>query len=222
MTPYQSSVKTVLVCDLQPVIGAGLMALFNGHPDLTFVESTNSLFDVRDVIRTRKVDLVLLDKSFGPRPITEWLTSLKESGLSTPGIVVWGAAMNAAETRRLVLAGVRGVLLKTAGISSLVSCLRTVTLGRHWFEDSVLRDKRVGFPKNSLTPREQQVLELAVNGSSNPAIAQDLGIRSGTVKIHMKHIFEKTGVRGRNSLALASYIDDLEMNPDAHSVATAS
>ena len=29
-----------------------------------------------------------------------------------------------------------------------------------------------------------------------------LGIQPGTVKIHLKHIFEKTGVRGRYGLAL--------------------
>jgi DNA-binding CsgD family transcriptional regulator len=30
-----------------------------------------------------------------------------------------------------------------------------------------------------------------------------LGIRPGTVKIHLKHIFEKTGVRGRYGLAIS-------------------
>jgi DNA-binding CsgD family transcriptional regulator len=36
----------------------------------------------------------------------------------------------------------------------------------------------------------------------NKEIAADLGIRPGTVKIHLKHIFEKTGVHGRYGLAL--------------------
>jgi DNA-binding CsgD family transcriptional regulator len=36
----------------------------------------------------------------------------------------------------------------------------------------------------------------------NRDIAQNLGIQTGTVKIHLKHIFEKTGVRGRYGLAL--------------------
>src|SRR5450759_4765593 len=34
-------------------------------------------------------------------------------------------------------------------------------------------------------------------------IAARLGIRPGTVKIHLKHIFEKTGIRGRYGLALS-------------------
>jgi DNA-binding CsgD family transcriptional regulator len=34
-----------------------------------------------------------------------------------------------------------------------------------------------------------------------------LGIRPGTVKIHQKHIFEKTGVRGRYGLAISGLKD---------------
>ena len=30
------------------------------------------------------------------------------------------------------------------------------------------------------------------------------GIRTGTVKIHLKHIFEKTGIRGRYGLAISA------------------
>ena len=63
-----------------------------------------------------------------------------------------------------------------------------------------LRHDRNGH--SELTPREMQVLELVEQGLKNREIAMELGIRSGTVKIHLKHIFEKTGVRGRYGLAL--------------------
>ena len=53
-----------------------------------------------------------------------------------------------------------------------------------------------------MTAREQQVLGLVEQGCRNKEIAYELGIRPGTVKIHLKHIFEKTGVRGRYGLAL--------------------
>jgi DNA-binding NarL/FixJ family response regulator len=38
----------------------------------------------------------------------------------------------------------------------------------------------------------------------NKDIGVRLGIRTGTVKIHLKHIFEKTGIRGRYGLALSA------------------
>ena len=62
------------------------------------------------------------------------------------------------------------------------------------------RDDR--YPRSELTAREHQVLELVEQGFKNKEIALELGIRPGTVKIHLKHIFEKTGVRGRYGLAI--------------------
>ena len=50
--------------------------------------------------------------------------------------------------------------------------------------------------------REAYVSSLFDSGRCPPEIAYELGIRPGTVKIHLKHIFEKTGVRGRYGLAL--------------------
>lgn len=72
-------------------------------------------------------------------------------------------------------------------------------------EDCVFRDngRPDRYPRSELTSREQQVLELVEQGYKNKEIASDLGIRPGTVKIHLKHIFEKTGVRGRYGLALS-------------------
>ena len=54
-----------------------------------------------------------------------------------------------------------------------------------------------------LTAREAQVAELVEHGMKNRDIAGTLGISTGTVKIHLKHIFEKTGIRGRYGLALS-------------------
>ena len=45
-------------------------------------------------------------------------------------------------------------------------------------------------------------MELVERGFKNRDIGVSLGIRTGTVKIHLKHIFEKTGIRGRYRMAL--------------------
>jgi DNA-binding NarL/FixJ family response regulator len=58
-----------------------------------------------------------------------------------------------------------------------------------------------------LTQRELQVASLVEQGLRNRDIARELGIQTGTVKIHLRHIFEKTGVRGRFSLALNALRD---------------
>jgi two-component system nitrate/nitrite response regulator NarL len=64
-------------------------------------------------------------------------------------------------------------------------------------------DQPVRIGRSALTARELQVIELVERGMKNKEIAIALGIRTGTVKIHMKHIFEKTGIRSRYGLALS-------------------
>jgi DNA-binding CsgD family transcriptional regulator len=58
-----------------------------------------------------------------------------------------------------------------------------------------------------LTPREQEVLELVASGLANKAIAKTLFITEATVKVHVRHICEKLGVRTRTEAAVraASY-----------------
>ncbi|MEQ1946289.1 MAG: response regulator transcription factor [Bryobacteraceae bacterium] len=120
------------------------------------------------------------------------------------GVVIWGTSITEAEALRFLQAGAKGILRKTAGVPMILSCLRTVSEGRSWMEDCVFRDsgRSDRYPRSELTHREQQVLVLVEQGFKNKEIAHELGIRPGTVKIHLKHIFEKTGVRGRYGLAI--------------------
>ena len=54
----------------------------------------------------------------------------------------------------------------------------------------------------SLSPREKEVLALIAQGLSNAAIGTTLFISPVTVKVHVRHIFEKLGVRSRTEAAL--------------------
>ena len=112
--------------------------------------------------------------------------------------------MTESEALRFLQSGARGIIRKTSPVVQVLACLRAVAAGRNWMEDSVFKDvlRSDRYPRSELTPREQQVLELVEQGFKNKDIATELGIRPGTVKIHLKHIFEKTGVRGRYGLAL--------------------
>ncbi len=199
--------KTVAICDTQPVTAEGIRTLLEEGEEMEFLETCDGLARAAELIRTEAPDALIVDKAFGIQAILDWLRDL-QPGPDEPihtGVVIWGVSVSEAEALRFLQAGARGILRKTAEISSVVSCLRTVSSGRSWMEDCVFRDtgRAERYPRSELTAREQQVLELVEQGFKNKEIAEELGIRPGTVKIHLKHIFEKTGVRGRYGLALS-------------------
>jgi two-component system, NarL family, nitrate/nitrite response regulator NarL len=199
--------KSVVVCDTQPVTAEGVRTLLAACPDLQAEQPADSLHQAKEILKNHPPCVLMVDKAFGIQPILEWLLDLRsvEGDLTTrTGIVIWGASVTEAEALRFMQAGARGILRKTASISVVTACLRTVAAGRSWMEDCVFGDssRPDRYPRSELTSREQQVLELVEQGCKNREIALELGIRPGTVKIHLKHIFEKTGVRGRYGLAL--------------------
>lgn len=204
MTDNYYQKKTVAICDTQPITAEGLRSLLVSSPDLEFKQSLTSLESASSFLLAQSCDIAILDKGFGMRAVLDWIHDLK-LGEAAPTLVVWGVSMTEAEALRLLQAGARGIVRKTAEIASVLACLRTVAAGRTWMEDCVFRDslRSDRHARSELTPREHQVLELVEQGSKNKEIALELGIRPGTVKIHLKHIFEKTGVRGRYGLAIS-------------------
>ena len=58
-----------------------------------------------------------------------------------------------------------------------------------------------------LSKREREVFELMIQGRTNRAIAKTLFISESTTKVHVRHIFEKLGVRTRAEAARAQ-LDD--------------
>ena len=201
-------VKTVSVCDTQPVTAEGIRTLLRDNSNLQFAQATDSLARAKNILRESAPSVLMLDKAFGIQIVLEWLADIRVSGpvdlTANTAIVIWGASITEAEALRFLQAGARGILRKTAGIAVVLACLKTVAAGRSWMEESVFGEAGRGerYPRSELTAREQRVLELVEQGFRNKEIALDLGIRPGTVKIHLKHIFEKTGVRGRYGLDL--------------------
>jgi two-component system nitrate/nitrite response regulator NarL len=162
------------------------------------------------------LDAIVIDKGLGFSGVMDLLQRLTANSHPTP-VVVWGAAVSEAEALRLLQAGARGILRRTSESGTLLTCLRAVTTGGTWMEDGIFGSTEKLFnPKRSqLTNRESQVVVLVEKGLRNRDIARQLGIQTGTVKIHLKHIFEKTGVRGRYGLAFTGLQNKGSISPNA-------
>jgi PAS domain S-box-containing protein len=66
-------------------------------------------------------------------------------------------------------------------------------------EVTAARRGTVAGTRPRLTPREQEVLQLAADGGSTRTIAEVLVISPTTVKTHLEHVYDKLGVRDRGA-----------------------
>jgi DNA-binding NarL/FixJ family response regulator len=133
------------------------------------------------------------------------------------------AIISASDSRRDILlaleAGVHGYLPKSLSITDLAKALQIVLDGSIYVppcladisspppEDAKAlvppREMETAASGVPLTPRQQDVLDLLVQGKTNKEIASALGLGEGTVKIHMAAIFRYFGVNNRAAAAVA-------------------
>jgi DNA-binding NarL/FixJ family response regulator len=82
-------------------------------------------------------------------------------------------------------------------LTQLLASSRDVALGRA----TGLKMPREKRQQDDLSPRERDVYELIRAGRTNPEIAAALFISNSTVKVHVRHIYEKLGVHSRAEAA---------------------
>lgn len=184
--------------------------------EFEYLGSASGLGDAFASARQSQPDIVLLDHSHGLKAVFEFITDIRSAvGKCQP--VLWVHDLAEVDCFRALRCGARGILKKTLPVSSLIDCLHSVARGDVWIEGapdpaSVGSEKR---PAPRLTPREKQIVQQICEGLKNKEIAQTLSITPGTVKVHLMHIFEKTGVKDRFELAIQGRkLLDLE-NPGA-------
>ena len=182
----------------------GLRCLMESIDGPRVVAVETNVEDAVHAVRDLQPSILVVDKVFGVPTVMDWVRILSTAE-KPPAVIVWGTPMSESEALRFLQAGAAGVIRKTASLTELTDCIRAVAAGGNWMESDVVRDPRLPLRtgRSALTPREVQVVDLVERGCKNKEIGESLGIRTGTVKIHLKHIFEKTGIRGRYGLAIS-------------------
>lgn len=106
-------------------------------------------------------------------------------------------------------AGACGYVLKRADENEILEAIAEVRAGGAPMTSQVARMVVRSFSEElsghseteQLSPREMEILALVSQGHSNKEIANLLDISSGTVRIHLSHIYEKLHVRCRTEAA---------------------
>jgi two-component system nitrate/nitrite response regulator NarL len=123
-------------------------------------------------------------------------------------IVVLASDFAVDALRETMNSGADGYLMKDVSPEALLQSLELVMMGEKVFPTNLaamLFDMNVIAPQHSvrgLSPREQEILQALVTGSSNKLIAIKLGITEATVKVHLKTLLRKLDVNNRTQAAI--------------------
>ena len=123
-------------------------------------------------------------------------------------IVVLASDLTVDALRDAMNSGADGFLMKDVSPEALLQSLELVMMGEKVFPTNLaamLFDMNVIAPQHSvrgLSPREQEILQALVTGSSNKLIAIKLGITEATVKVHLKTLLRKIDVNNRTQAAI--------------------
>jgi DNA-binding NarL/FixJ family response regulator len=118
-------------------------------------------------------------------------------------VVLMSGVATAEDVRAAIHAGAKGFIPKTIASDLFSAAVRIVVDGGSYLPSDVLTDGTPAVTSASdgaverLTPRQQQVLVRLTAGASNKEIGRDLGLSEITVKLHVRAIFRKIGVRNR-------------------------
>ncbi|MDA1117514.1 MAG: response regulator [Proteobacteria bacterium] len=176
--------------------------------------------------RELSADLILLDVKMPGMNGIETLKQLRASGVSAP-VVMLTMSREDADLGAALRGGARGYLLKDIEPDELVPALEAALQGdnvvAHELVGTLARlvrgnagaqraARRPAAPFAELTPRELEILECIADGSSNKMIARALEITDGTVKLHVKAILRKLGMRSRVEAAVSAVEHGLGKN----------
>jgi DNA-binding NarL/FixJ family response regulator len=189
----------ILVADDHPIVRDGLIAIIGTQPDFEVVGKASTGLEAVQGAEALKPDVLLLDLEMPQMDGVEALRRLRELNCPVRAIV-----FTAFDTDERIVgavqAGAQGYLLKGAPREEIFTAIRVVHAGGSLLQPVVasklLRQVTQDSPE-SLTPREQKVLQLLAQGLQNKEIAAELIITERTVKFYVSSILSKLGAGNR-------------------------
>jgi two-component system, NarL family, response regulator LiaR len=191
----------VLVVDDHSILRGGLRTCLRTFGDMELVgEAANGEEAVRQA-KALKPDVVLMDLKM---PVMDGVEATRQIRACCPDtrVVALTSFVEKELVPRALQAGAIGYLLKNVSSQELAAALRAAAKGQSTLSPEatqalVQATSDVRSMIEPLTPREQQVLTLLVEGRTNLQIGQELGITESTVKSHVSTIIAKMGVASR-------------------------
>jgi DNA-binding NarL/FixJ family response regulator len=195
----------ILVLHADPCARAGLSTIFARYPDLEVVNDEDESGEDCGLLHgapCNRPDVIVADYVHGIELASQG--SRRAGAVDGFKIMIVASSEREWEIRSALEHGVRGYALFGCALDELASGVRAVNRGVRHLSPSVAQRLAESLSGEPLTGREAEVLRLVVDGMGNKAIARRLDIAVGTVKSHLKGIFDKLNVDSRTQAICAT------------------
>ena len=207
----EGTTARILLVDDHPMMRRGLRDLLELENDLEVVAEAGNGEDAIALAQQTEPDLILMDLNMPGIDGLETTRRMRDVDIDAR-IVMFTVSDEQGHVLEALRNGADGYLLKDMDAEQLIEQIRLAATGRmalspeltHVLAEAIrVRPKPTGqVPFSSLTKREKEVLRQIAKGQSNKMIARKLGITEGTVKVHVKNLLHKLGLRSRVEAAV--------------------
>lgn len=189
---------------------------FKNYSDINIMGDFETAEACIEALENNMVDVILMDLGL---PYMTGIEATKLIHRKYPDIkiIILTSHENDNEVLSSLASGANAYALKDIETQKLYNLIRTVNEGSMWIDPRITKVVQKTFyraePKEkenfNLTLREKEVLDLLVQGFSNPEIAERLNVSSSTAKAHVCNILDKLSVTDRVQAAVKATKYDL-------------
>lgn len=195
---------TIFLADDHAVVRDGLRFLLEAQADFKVVGDAANGRDAVHQVAQLNPEIVIIDIAM---PELNGIEATRQIRDICPGAQVIILSMYATDEHvlRALQAGAQGYILKESAGVEVINAVRAVHAGRRYLSqkiserviDSYIRQQNIGLAENPLarlSPREQEILQLVVEGKSSAEIAEILSLSPNTVDTYRSRLMQKLGI----------------------------
>ena len=201
---------SVLLVDDHPLLRKGLVQLIELEDDLKVMGEASDGQTALEMAKENEPDLIVLDLNMQGMDGLDTLHAMRAANV-TSRIIMLTVSDNDEDVIRAMTYGADGYLLKDMDPEQILERLKEAVNGTMVISEKLTHvligalrkgDNTRAQQLANLTSREHEILKLIAKGMSNKLIARELDISDGTVKVHVKHILKKLGLKSRVEAAV--------------------
>jgi DNA-binding NarL/FixJ family response regulator len=193
----------VLIADDHRLVRAGIRALLERLPGISVIAEANDGREVLRFVKQHKPHLVLMDIAM---PALNGLEATRHVAKKFPNVrvIILSTYGDEEHVCQALHAGAAGYLLKGADLEELELAIRSVAQGETYLSPPVSKAVIMEYlrrtnadlsPRERLSPRQAEILQLIAEGNTAKQIALELNISVKTVETHRTVLMRRIGVR---------------------------